>query len=202
MRMRRGRVASLRTESSSETDRDLARLMAAAQGGNQTAYSALLKNCVPIVKAVARRSGATMDCLDDVVQETLITLHGARHTYDPARPFIAWLSVLAQRRAIDVMRRQGRSRAREVHAPVAYESHPTADQPPDQRLEDEARRRVLHEALAGLPAGQREAVQHLAVGGQTLDEAAATTQRSKGALKVNFHRALTTLRARLAGDRE
>ena len=111
--------------------------MSAAQGGDQTAYSALLKNCVPIIKAVARRSGATMDCVDDVVQETLITLHRARHTYDPGRPFIAWLSVLAQRRAVDVLRRQGRSRTREVHAPIAYENYPTADQTPEQRLEDD-----------------------------------------------------------------
>ena len=175
-------------------------LMAAAQSGDRTAYAALLKTCIPLISAVARRTGASMDCVDDVVQETLITLHGARHTYDPARSFVAWLSTLAQRRAVDVLRRQGRSRTREIHAPIAYDNYATPEQSPEQRLEEQARRRLLHDAVAGLSAAQKEAVHHLAIDEQSLNQAAATTSRSKGALKVNLHRALAALRARLSGD--
>jgi RNA polymerase sigma-70 factor (ECF subfamily) len=177
-------------------------LMVAAQGGDRVAYAALLKSCVPLITVVARKAGASMDCVDDVVQETLITLHRARHTYDPARPFVAWLSVLAQRRAIDVLRRQGRNRTREVHAPIDYENYATTEQTAEQRLEDEARRRVLHDAVANLPAAQQEAVRHLAIDEQSLNEASAVTSRSKGALKVNFHRALAALRTRLSGERQ
>ncbi len=174
-------------------------LMVAAQGGDGAAYATLLKGCIPLIAAVARRNGATMDCIDDVVQETLVTLHRARHTYDPTRPFAAWLSVLAQRRAVDVLRRQGRSRTREVHAPISYENYATPEQSADQYLEDEARRRVLRDAVADLPAAQQEAVRHLAIDGKSLHEAAAVTSRSKVALKVNFHRALAALRTRLSG---
>jgi RNA polymerase sigma-70 factor (ECF subfamily) len=140
-----------------------------------------------------------MDCIDDVVQETLITLHQARHTYDPSRSFVAWLSVLAQRRAVDVLRRQGRSRVREVHAPVAYENYATTERTAEQRLEDEAPRRTLREAVASLSIAQQEAVRHLAIDEKSLNEAAAATSRSKGALKVNLHRAIAALRVRLAG---
>jgi hypothetical protein len=34
-----------------------------------------------------------------VVQETLLTVHQARRTWDPARPFLPWLRAIAQRRA-------------------------------------------------------------------------------------------------------
>jgi RNA polymerase sigma-70 factor (ECF subfamily) len=50
-----------------------------------------------------------------------------------------------------------------------------------------------------LPASQREAVQHLGIQEQSLAEAAAATGRTTGALKVNLHRALKTLRSQLSG---
>jgi DNA-directed RNA polymerase specialized sigma24 family protein len=53
--------------------------------------------------------------------------------------------------------------------------------------------------LATLPAGQREAVQHIALSGLTVSEAALATGRTQGALKVNLHRALKTLRAHMIG---
>jgi RNA polymerase sigma-70 factor (ECF subfamily) len=59
---------------------------------------------------------------------------------------------------------------------------------------------VLQSAVDSLPAAQREAVHHLAINDETLAEAAAATNRSKIALKVNLHRALATLRARLLGE--
>jgi DNA-directed RNA polymerase specialized sigma24 family protein len=49
-----------------------------------------------------------------------------------------------------------------------------------------------------LPVRQREAVQHLVLDERSLDEAAALTQRSKGSIKVNLHRALKALRGRMA----
>ena len=55
----------------------------------------------------------------------------------------------------------------------------------------------LGEAVADLPARQREAVQLLVLQERSLAETAATTGRSKGSLKVNLHRALKSLRARL-----
>ena len=58
--------------------------MAAAQAGDVTAYQALLRDCIPIIKGVARRRGVSADHADDVVQDALLTIHRARQTYDPA----------------------------------------------------------------------------------------------------------------------
>ncbi len=171
--------------------------MAAAQAGDQAAYGALLRDCVGLIEKVARRRGIPADRLDDVVQDTLLTIHRARHTYDPARSFNAWLAVLAERRAVDLLRKTGRHAAREVHAPLAYERHAdesAATQRSDYGAEAGPR---LGEAVAALPPRQREAVQLLVLQERSLAETAAATGRSTGSLKVNLHRALKSLRARL-----
>jgi RNA polymerase sigma-70 factor (ECF subfamily) len=171
--------------------------MAAAQAGDQAAYGALLRDCVGLIEKVARRQGVPADRVDDVVQDTLLTIHRARGTYDPARSFTAWLAVLAERRAIDLLRRTGRHAGREVHAPLAYERH--ADESaagPRSAFGADATNR-LGEAVADLPPRQREAVQLLVLQERSLAETAAATGRSKGSLKVNLHRALKSLRTRL-----
>jgi RNA polymerase sigma-70 factor (ECF subfamily) len=181
-------------QSPSAEDRRRAGLMAAAQAGDRTAYETLLRDCVPLVRSIARRTGVGPDQVDDVVQEVLLTIHRARQTYDPSRSFTAWLRVIAERRAIDLLRQSGRRGAREVHAPLAVENYAdeAADPAGGLRHADDAGR--VAQALAGLPPRQREAVQYLVLEEQSLAEAAAATRRSKGALKVNLHRALKALR--------
>ena len=179
-------------------DKRLAGLMRAAQGGDRRAYAALLHECAPIIRWAATRVGVTGDRIEDVVQETLLTLHNARQTYDPSRSFTAWLSVIARRRAIDCLRRTGRSDRREVHAPLAYERYADRDANAARGWEDAGRTKDLREAIAGLSVSQREAVEHLALHEQSLSEASLATGKSTGALKVNLHRALKVLRIRLA----
>ena len=166
------------------------------------AYDALLRDCVPVIQLVARRRGVRPDRIDDVVQEVLLTVHRARQTYDPARSFTAWLSTIATRRAIDALRQRGRLDRREVHGPAPYLNHPDPEAGPASRLEEKDRAVLLGTAIAGLPVGQREAVELLGLQEHSLAEAAASTGRSKGALKVNLHRALKSLRERLRGEAE
>lgn len=187
---------------SDAADRRRAALMAAAQAGNRAAYQVLLRECIPIIRAVARGQGVAADSAEDVVQEVLLTLHRVRATYDPGRPFGAWLRAIAQRRAIDWLRSAGRRGAREVHAPDAYDAFPDGGAAPDRGLESADVTKLLGRAIATLPPGQRQALEHLALQERTLDEAAAETGRSKGALKVNLHRAIKALRERMEGGEQ
>lgn len=57
----------------------------------------------------------------------------------------------------------------------------------------------MEKVLAALPERQREAVQILMLEERSLAEAAVATGSSKGALKVNLHRALKALRAKFSG---
>jgi RNA polymerase sigma-70 factor (ECF subfamily) len=181
-----------------EQDRRLAVLMAAAQAGDRASYQAVLRACVPVAAAAARRQGHAPDTVDDVVQEVLLTVHRALATYDPARPFGPWLQSIASRRAVDAWRRHGRSGGREVHDPDAYLEY--ADAAPDagEQAGASLRSDALREAVARLPQGQREAIELIGLGEQSLDEAARATGRTKGALKVNFHRAIKALRTLMA----
>ena len=176
---------------------DLGLLMAAAQRGDASAYRQVLRDAVPVITAAARRRGVSADQVEDVVQEVLITLHRARATYDPARPFLPWLRAISDRRAIDLLRRSGRHAAREVHDPIAYENFASEQQQAESVLDADDRAQALRRTVADLPAGQRQAAERLGLAGESLEEASAATGRSKTALKVNLHRALKSLRQRM-----
>jgi len=173
--------------------------MAAAQAGDRVAYEKLLGDSIALIRAAARRQGVPLDQLDDVVQETLITVHRVRHTYDPARPYEAWLNALATRRAIDALRRRGRHDSRELHDTDALDRHPDIDDASAaSEREQEAQR--LREAIDALPPGQREALRQMGLRERSLAEAAERTGRSTGALKVNLHRGLKSLRRHFNGE--
>ena len=175
-------------------------LMAAAQDGDGAAYQALLKECVPMIRRMARQNGIGPDVVDDVVQDTLLTIHRARHTFDRARPLTPWLRAIVQRRGIDVQRRTGRQASRELHVPLAYEAHPDPAAGAEQAVSDRDRAARLAAAVAQLPPGQRQALEELGLQERSLAEVATRTGRSVGALKVNLHRALKSLRVILGGE--
>jgi RNA polymerase sigma factor (sigma-70 family) len=194
-----GRVGKLRMMKAEPQDRsadDLRRSaqMASAQAGDRAAYETLLRDCVPFIKSIASRQGVPADLADDVVQDVLLTIHRARQTYDPARSFNGWLRVIAERRSIDMLRRVGRHRAREIHAPLAFEAFADDSADVSHSLHDAPTSNRVQAALATLPERQREAVQVLVLQDQSLTEAAILTRRSKGALKVNLHRGIKALR--------
>jgi RNA polymerase sigma-70 factor (ECF subfamily) len=179
------------------TDLRRSGLMAAAQAGDGAAYQALLRDCIPVIKFFARRRGVAADHVDDVVQDVLLTIHRARQTYDPSRSFTAWLWVIADRRAIDLLRRIRRQDLREVHAPLAFEGHADHAADPVQKLVHADAISIVTRAIASLPARQREAVQHVVLEERSLADAATLTRRTTGSLKVNLHRALKALRDRI-----
>jgi RNA polymerase sigma factor (sigma-70 family) len=190
-----------RGESANALEQMLSAAMAAAQAGDRGAYRGLLRACMPVIAATARGKGLTGEAVEDVVQETLLTIHRARASYDPARPFLPWLRAIAQRRTIDALRLRKR-RAPEAHDPVAYETYADETLPAaGQGIEARERDARLARAIAALPEGQRQAVEQLSLREHSLKEAAAITGRSTGAIKVNLHRALKALRTALAKDR-
>jgi RNA polymerase sigma factor (sigma-70 family) len=185
--------------SDDSADRRRAAWMAGAQAGDARAYERLLADSVGLIKAVARHRGVARDHMDDVVQETLITVHRVRHTYDPTRPYHAWLRAIASRRAIDAMRSQGRHGCREMHDNFALEALAAID---DASATTECQQLALslHAAVARLPPARREAVGHLGFKERSLAGAAARIGRATSALKVNLQRAVKALRRRIHGD--
>ena len=178
-----------------EMDRQWTAWMVAAQAGDKSAYELLLRDCIPFIRGVARAQGVRPASVDDVVQETLLTIHRARQTYDPSRSFTAWLRTIAQRRAIDGLRQAGRTSAREIYEPLAYENHADARDDPEETAFGMDRAALLGAAIGRLPAMQRDAIEQIALRGYSLAEAAVATGRTAGSLRVNWHRAIKTLRS-------
>jgi RNA polymerase sigma-70 factor (ECF subfamily) len=170
-------------------------LMAAAQAGDARAYEALLRECLPLLRAICRSRLRDPAEAEDAVQDALLTLHRVRHTYDPARPFQPWLSAIAERRSIDRGRRRGRGAAREAGIEAAGDiaaPDPGADAALDGRRAAER----LRAAVAELPPAQRTALRLAKIEDLSLAEASARSGMSVGALKVATHRAMNALRRR------
>ncbi len=174
------------------TDSRWSELMAAAQGGDGRAYETLLRECLPLLRAICRARLRDPSEAEDAVQDALLTLHRVRATYDPSRPFRPWLAAIAERRALDRGRRRGRRSAREVGIEDAAE----IAAPERENAEAAASASQLRRAVAELPPAQRAALSLTKIQDLPLTDAAARSGMGVGALKVATHRAVRTLRRR------
>jgi RNA polymerase sigma-70 factor (ECF subfamily) len=170
--------------------------MAAAQAGDARAYDALLRAALPLLRGVARRRILDAHEAEDAVQDTLLTVHRLRHTYDSARPLRPWLVAICDRRCVDHLRRRGRRQGRETPIEAFGD---TLAAPPSGREGGEARIAAaeLRAAVAELPESQRTALRLAKLEDLPLAEASARSGLSVGALKVATHRAVRALRRRL-----
>ncbi len=172
-------------------------LLADAQRGDAAAYRTFLTAIIPYISAIARRRCWSPDMAEDVVQDTLLTVHRVRHTYQPGRPVEPWLAAIVHRRSIDATRRQGRIGRREIFHEAAYETFadPQANVPVDA---DAAR--TLARMSEGLSRGEKEAIELVKIKDLSLAEASLASGRSIASLKVNIHRAMKRLRRNLPKD--
>jgi RNA polymerase sigma factor (sigma-70 family) len=172
--------------------------MAAAQRGDQAAYASLLTSILGPLRAFVRRRGVDDGEVEDVVQEVLLSIHRARHTWRADRPFDPWMWAIARNASTDALRRQGRDRSRRgptaEEAELAGEIFDDAAGPEDLFLAGEISPELAR-ALAGLPAAQREAVELLYVEQLSAAEAATRAGVTVTALKVRAHRGSRALRA-------
>lgn len=171
------------------------RLMAAAQAGNARAYEDLLKECLPLLRAICRARLRDATEAEDAVQDTLLTIHRARDSYNAARPFRPWLVAIAERRALDRIRSRGRRAGREVPIDAAGE---VASRERDAEAELGVRQESasLRGAIQDLPVAQRTALGLTKIEDLSLAEASQRSGMTVGALKVATHRAIHALRRR------
>jgi RNA polymerase sigma factor (sigma-70 family) len=180
------------------TDVDWSILMARAQEGDRAAYHRLLQEITPYLRSLAARRHRAPGDVEDSVQDVLLTIHSIRQTYDPARPFAPWLVAIANRRFIDRLRRQGRTRDREIPLTAEHETFSESA----ANLEERPDRLEVESMVDDLPPAQQNAVRLLKLKEMSLKEAAAVSGMSITSLKVNTHRALKSLRKMLVDRSE
>ena len=158
--------------------------MRRAQQGDRDAYRALLEDVAPLVQRYLRRQLGESDALEDVVQDTFVALHRARHTFDPERPIEPWLFAIAHNAAVDHLRRERLRSSWEVLVAAPPESRVTAGSLPP-----------LEALLRRLSPSQRQAFELVQLDGLSVQAAAARAGVSTTALKVRAHRAYKALKA-------
>jgi RNA polymerase sigma-70 factor (ECF subfamily) len=125
---------------------------------------------------------------EDVTQNVFTKLSQALVNYEPrAVPFSAWILRVARNAALDRLRARATLPLDELgSAPAAWDD--------TTHLE---RRACLHQALAALPAEQRQVVLMRHVVGLTTPEIAAALGRTEGSVHALHHRGRAGLRRRL-----
>jgi RNA polymerase sigma factor (sigma-70 family) len=161
------------------------RLMEAAQGGNGGAYNRLLNEVQPwLVRYYSRRLPLHM--IDDAAQDTLMAIHLKRHTYEPGRPFRAWLAGIARYKWIDRLRAMGRQHTVCIDDELLEPSVEGHESAVTSAI-------LLEELLQKLKPAQISVIRLVKLQGFSIEDAAEETGQSESLVKVNIHRGLAKL---------
>ncbi|WP_414156768.1 sigma-70 family RNA polymerase sigma factor [Pseudomonas sp. BNK-30] len=134
--------------------------------------------------------------IEDLLQEVLLAVHNARHTYQPQQPLTAWVQAIARYKLADYLRRYAHHDA--LHEVLEDDSDlfATSDEAPAQASRD------LGKLLGRLPARQRLPIVHVKLEGLSVEETARITGLSCSAVKVGIHRGLKALAKLIRGSEE
>jgi RNA polymerase sigma-70 factor, ECF subfamily len=161
-----------------------ASLMTSAQSGNESDYRQLLGELSELISRYLQSRFGGYDFVEDCVQEVLMAVHEARHTYDGRRAFRPWLFAIIRHKSTDAMRR-AEVRGR-YFGPEDSGAEPTTAGP-DETLGGGS-------LIAKLPANLRDPLTLTKIVGLSTAEAAGRLNISESALKVRVHRAIKRLR--------
>ncbi len=168
-------------------------LMAKGQEGDEDAYNELFDRVKALLSVYLKKRIYRPEEVDDVLQEALLSIHRARESYDPARPFLPWMYAIAQRRVVDYVRQQGR---RSVHEGphTALDPDDLAAAAPESDREQE---REIEVALNDLNKKQRRIIRLIKFEGWSMKEVAEELGMGLSAVKVSAHRAYKRLGRKL-----
>jgi len=179
-------------------DQRLAELLVQAQSGDQTAYESFLREASEVLRVyLAKRMTSAPDRIEDVLQETLLTVHRARHSFLLGRPIGPWLYAICQHRMTEFYRRHRRTEAIEISTDLQESTLPE-----ESSTEADGRGALVWEALMRLPQKQREIIESLKVRDLSVKEAALQAGMSESAVKVTAFRGYQRIRQMLDGKRK
>jgi RNA polymerase sigma factor (sigma-70 family) len=156
---------------------------------DRAAFAALFRHFAPRVKAFLMRSGADAAMAEECTQEVMAAVWQKAHLFDPSRASAAtWIFTIARNRKIDALRKMKRPEPEDL--PWGPEEEP--DQEDSLALQQETEK--LEEAVAALPAKQRELIEKAYFGDLSHREIAEETGLPLGTIKSRIRLALDRLR--------
>ena len=164
------------------------------QGADELAATELVRRVSPMLYRSFLAHTRSADISEDLLQDTWIRIHKARHTYRPPAPVLPWLYSIAEHTRLDGYRRRQRRQGRES-------TLENAPEPASEQTDDVVQRLTLQKLMLALPESQRQVLIMLKVSGLSLEEVARIQGSTVGAIKLRAHRAYHTLRTMLGGER-
>ena len=169
-------------------------LMLAAQNGDQLKYRELLLQ----VDVIARRHLIPklhlINDLDDLCQEILLSVHNARHTFNPQKPLLPWLYAIINYRFQDYLRAHYRAR-RHVTQELTDAEEIISPEDPQTTWEY---RNLSQKLLSYLLPQQRRIIQMLYINGNSAEEVSEALNLSVANVRTTAHRATKLILKKMA----
>lgn len=156
------------------------------------AYAALLKATAQLLRPFLSRRLYSGNEVDDVLQEILISVHKARHTYDGERPYKPWVYAIAKFRLQDHLRAHYAD-----HLHDAEDISELEEVLPDDVTETGFNYEAISGEVEKLPEKQATILRLMHQEGYTAREVAEKMGMNESAVKVSAHRAYKILREKL-----
>jgi RNA polymerase sigma-70 factor, ECF subfamily len=171
---------------------EFAMLLRAGIMGDNASYARFLNGITPILRRMVAAKIPSADC-EDVLQEVLISVHKARHTYDGERPIMPWLASITHFRMTDYLRKHYasmRHQTTDISEMEEFLADVTNGNEQNESIED---------LLNGVPEKQKHILTLMHVEGFTAKQVGEKLNMNESAVKVAAHRALKKIRTTKVG---
>lgn len=180
------------TTTTTSSDGDLLARLAA---GDPDSLEALYDRYSPYVHGLALRMLGAREEADEVTQDVFWLLWKHKMQYDPERGrFSTWLFAVTRNRCVDRLRSE---RRRPLTRPLEIDSDSALEKSPEEDAFLGERRRIVLEALAGLPMEQQRAVELCFFQGMTHREVASHLGEPLGTIKSRIRMGMAKLKQSL-----
>jgi RNA polymerase sigma-70 factor (ECF subfamily) len=177
---------------------DLAVLLGQVARGDQDAFEAACRQIAAPVFGTIRRVVRDPCQAEEVAQEVLVEVWRAASRFDAGRgSAMAWVMMIAHRRAVDRVRAEHRSAERELRAASHMIPYDDVAETVEASLDAERVRRCL----GSLTELQREAITLAYYGGYTYRQVAGLLGVAAGTVNTRMRDGLIRLRDCLGGQR-
>lgn len=164
------------------------------------AFRALYDRYSDLVYSTTLRMVRDVYLAQDMVQEVFLRIWRKPESYVAQRGrFAVWLTSVARNRAVDEIRSRGRRYRHETASPEEQERELAGPGQDDPALTAELadQRRIILDALAELPAEQRQVIELAYFGGLTQQEIAQRLSQPLGTVKTRIRLGMRKLRVSL-----
>lgn len=163
---------------------------------DESALRELMERYGGIVLGVARRVVAEQSFAEEVAQDAFVALWRRPGAFDPTRGSLqSFLVGIARNKAIDLVRREESMRRRTDELIAEVATRPTSTTM--DRVHDVA---DLSDAMAALPATQRDAIALAYFGGRTYREVASELDIPEGTAKTRLRDGLSKMKESMTSE--